>query len=760
MPAALNGTKKVIGGNDVFFVAEIGKNFIQTDDERSVAEYLENAKALVDAAVEAQADAVKFQTHEVEDEVLNIEFSSPHFTVKGSERHAWVTRNTNATPLEEFWKPLKKHCERRGISFFSTPMSRKAAVKLDLLGVPFWKVGSGDIQDCVLLDFLIETKKPIMLASGMVSLKELDEVIRYARGRGADISVLYCVSRYPAPKESFNLGTIEYLREKYPDIAIGFSDHSLGHDVALSAAKLGARIIEKHFSFSRDLWGSDHKVSMTPREFKDMVVAVRSGAHRAVDHTPYYGFKEKELEGADNLFRPHFNKALMAGTDIPAGTTVTKDMLFAMRPIMHAGGLPARQFHAVVGKKITQALRKYEPLTLDMVEHATPAKRKVCFVLTSFIHYSRNFLILEELKDRGDVDLHIALAGTVLLDKYSARRAHVKDMLERDGFENIHEVYFNLEGSKPVVKAKTAGLGIIEFSALFDTILPDLVVVRGDRFEVLAAATAAALMNISLAHIEGGDATGTIDESIRHAVTKLSHIHFATNESARKRIVQMGENPEHVFNFGSPDIEVAQKLSREPLSPEIINTTGSGATIDPKNDYIVVAYHPVTSELDRLAEHTKVLIDTVHELGTQALWFWPNFDAGAEENISHQLRFFNDTTKDHKIRFLRYLPPQEYLSLLNGARCLVGNSSAGIKECSYLGVPVVNVGTRQKNRLTGPNVLNVSVEKEAIQNGIRKQLAVGRYPSSDLYAAKDTSKNIAKTLAIINLYIQKTFYGK
>lgn len=350
----------------VFVVAEIGKNFIQTEEERPIEEYLTNAKKLVDAAVEAGVDAVKFQTHEVEDEQLNIDIVSPHF--KGSDRYSWVTRNMKATPIEEFWKPLKAYCDEKGVIFFSTPMSRKAAYKLEKVGVPFWKVGSGDVQDYVTLDFMIETKKPIMIATGMVSLKELDEVITYVTGKGSPLVVMYCISKYPAPPESFNLGTIEYLKEKYPDVVIGFSDHSIGYDIALSAAKLGAKVIEKHFSFSRELWGADHKVSMTPQEMKEMVDAMQSGKYKDADTSIYFGTKDKELEGADNMFRPYFNKSLMAGADIPKGTIITKDMIFAMRPKMYAGGLPSNRFYDVVGKKTKVALKKYDPITEEVIE--------------------------------------------------------------------------------------------------------------------------------------------------------------------------------------------------------------------------------------------------------------------------------------------------------------------------------------------------------------------------------------------------------
>lgn len=350
---------------DVFIIAEIGKNFIQTPEDPpagGVSVYLENAKELVKAAKDAGTDAVKFQTHEVEDEQLPINIVSPHF--KGSDRYSWVKRNTEATPLETFWKPLKNYCDEIGITFFSTPMSRKAAEKLSRLGVKLWKVGSGDVTDYVALDHMIESGKPIIISSGMVSLSELDEIIRHISSKGKnELTVLYCISQYPAPKEYFNLGTIECLIEKYPTLRIGFSDHSLGYDVALAAVKLGAKVIEKHFSLSRDLWGSDHKVSMTPSEFREMANAIRNGSYKNIDASPFYGDKHKELEGAHNQFRPYFNKALMAGTEIPSGAVITKEMLYAMRPIMYAGGILAHRFYEVVGKRAKKNLKKYDPIT-------------------------------------------------------------------------------------------------------------------------------------------------------------------------------------------------------------------------------------------------------------------------------------------------------------------------------------------------------------------------------------------------------------
>lgn len=351
---------KTIGGDDVFVIAEIGKNFIQTLEDRSREEYLKNAKDLIDAAADVGADAVKFQTHELEDEFINVDVTSPHF--KGSDRYSWIKRNMEATPLS-FWKEVKQHCDDRGIIFFSTPMSRKAAMKLEAIGTPFWKIGSGDVGDHVVLDFIASTGKPLIISSGMVSLDELDGVISHIQGKGIPLSVLYCVSQYPCPPELFNLATISYLREKYPDLVVGFSDHSVdGHEVDLAAIKLGARIIEKHFSFSRDLWGADHKASITPDEMKVMISDIHAGKAEEVDVTPYFGDRSKELEGANSVFRPYFNKALVAGADIPAGTVLTKEIIFSMRPKMYINGLGAEQFDTVVGRKLRKSLHKYDPI--------------------------------------------------------------------------------------------------------------------------------------------------------------------------------------------------------------------------------------------------------------------------------------------------------------------------------------------------------------------------------------------------------------
>ena len=360
------GTQYTIGKERIFIIAEVGKNFIQTQEEQPVGKYLENAKALVKAAKEAGADAVKFQTHNVEDEQLNLHVVSPHF--KAADRYSWISRNDRSTPFEAFWKPLKRYCDEIGIIFFSTPMSRGAAQKLQTLDPPLWKIGSGDVLDFVCLDYVCAQGKPVIISTGMVSLQELETVVRFITKRNRQLVVLYCISKYPCPPEEFNLGTIEYLRERYPNCIIGFSDHSIGFGVDLAAVKLGAKVIEKHFSFDRELWGADHKVSMTPQEMREMIRAIRLGVWQDHDVQKFYGQRSKELEGAHNQFRPYFHKSLMAGDDISAGTVLVPAMIYAMRPRIYAGGLPSEEYERVLGKRVKKDLKKYEPITADILE--------------------------------------------------------------------------------------------------------------------------------------------------------------------------------------------------------------------------------------------------------------------------------------------------------------------------------------------------------------------------------------------------------
>ncbi len=383
-------------------------------------------------------------------------------------------------------------------------------------------------------------------------------------------------------------------------------------------------------------------------------------------------------------------------------------------------------------------------------------KKKVCFVITSPIHYSRNFLIIRELAKDPRVELTVLLGGSVLLSRFMSKSNNIEKFLKKDGVKKIYKMFFFLDGDEEVVKTKTTGLAVMEFADMFYNIKPDIVVVRGDRFEVLSAAIAAVYLNIRVAHIEGGDISGTIDESVRHAITKLSHLHFATNKYSEQRLIQMGENPKNVFDFGSPDAEVVKKVGNKKIDLSFIKTTGSLVNLDQDN-FVMVMFHPVYTERRQIIKQTRALIKAVHDLDMSVLWFWPLLEPGSED-LAKELRVFVNETKDNKVCFSRYLPMEDFIYLLKKTKCLVGNSSAGIKECSVLGVPVVNIGSRQYGRLRHENIMDVDFDSADITKTIAHQIKKGRYTPTEHYTYTDTAKHIAKTIIEAEVDVQKTFY--
>jgi UDP-hydrolysing UDP-N-acetyl-D-glucosamine 2-epimerase len=385
----------------------------------------------------------------------------------------------------------------------------------------------------------------------------------------------------------------------------------------------------------------------------------------------------------------------------------------------------------------------------------SPGKRRISFPITSRAYYGRSQLLLQKLHQHPGVDVQVLLGGSILLDKYSH---HVATDIAANGY-NIAASLFNvIEGGNHVAMAKTACLTALEFTNQFFVSQPDIVLICGDRFEQLAIAMAAAYLNRTIAHIEGGDVSGSIDESVRHAITKLAHIHFVTNGEAHRRVLAMGEDPRYVFHTGSLDVEQAATATREITTAEI-NSHGVGHEVDLDRPFVVVIQHPVTTEAENRA-HLEVTLRAVSALGLPTIWFWPNPDAGTDE-MAERLRHFREHHEAavDQMRFITNIPNDRFIALLRRAACLVGNSSAGIKECSYLGTPVVNVGHRQQGRLTAANVVGVEDDEQQIRGAIERQLRHGRYPSSDIYYRPGASQAIVDVLTTVELYTQKRFYG-
>ncbi|MCU1386384.1 MAG: UDP-N-acetyl-D-glucosamine 2-epimerase, UDP-hydrolyzing [Acidobacteria bacterium] len=386
----------------------------------------------------------------------------------------------------------------------------------------------------------------------------------------------------------------------------------------------------------------------------------------------------------------------------------------------------------------------------------TPAtgKRRICFPITSRAYYGRSQLLLQKLQEHPGVELELMLGGSVMLDKYSR---HIADDIEAGGFTISTSLFNVIEGGNHVAMAKTACLTALEFTNGFHAADPDIVVICGDRFEQLAIAMAAAYLNKTIAHIEGGDVTGSIDESVRHAITKLAHLHFVTNDDAHRRVLAMGEDPKYVFTTGSLDVEVASMVSTE-ITSAVVNSYGVGHEIDVAQPFLLVIQHPVTTEHDN-RRHLEDTLRAVSALDMPAIWIWPNPDAGTGE-MADSLRHFRENVPEavKKMRFITDVPVNEFIALLKVTSCLVGNSSAGIKECSYLGTPVVNIGARQQGRLHADNVAHAAYDAAEILAAVRDQLARGRYAPSHIYHRPGASQSMVDVLASVELYTQKRFY--
>lgn len=374
--------------------------------------------------------------------------------------------------------------------------------------------------------------------------------------------------------------------------------------------------------------------------------------------------------------------------------------------------------------------------------------RRIAVVLVDRANYGRLKPVMQAINSHPELELLVVCSGTMVLDRFDRP---VK-IVEQDGFKVGSEIYIELEGSTPSTMAKSLGFGIIEFSSEFARLKPDTVLVIGDRYEGLAAALAASYMNICLAHIQGGEVSGSIDESARHCISKLAQFHFPSTLRSAEFLVRMGELPETVFHVGCPSGDIA--LSQDRGLPPGIFEDGLGCTIDPKKPYMLVVFHPVTTHFRDGGEAVDELLQACDEIGQPVVWLWPNIDAGSDR-VSAAIRRFREKHHPKWLRLVKNFPPDKYLRVLGNASCAIGNSSSFVRDSSFFGTPVVLVGDRQESRECAENVLKTPCEKAAIVSTIRSQVAHGRYEASVLYGDGQASRRIVGYLASIEPYVQK-----
>lgn len=380
--------------------------------------------------------------------------------------------------------------------------------------------------------------------------------------------------------------------------------------------------------------------------------------------------------------------------------------------------------------------------------------KNVCVVITARPSYSRIRSALVELKKNSNINLQLVVAASAMVNTYGK----VVEQIRHDGFEITAKVYNMISGENVISAAKTTGLGIIELSTIFENIKPDMVITIADRFETMSTAIAASYMNIPLIHIQGGEVTGNIDEKVRHAITKLADIHMVSTEKARERLIKMGEIPDRIYVTGCPSIDIADEVRKKydllRFDP-IEKYNGVGELLQNRNDYIIVMQHPVTTEIEEASQQTKCVLDMVGELNKQVYWFWPNVDAGADA-VSKEIRIYREEMKNKNIYFFKNMSPEDFLVLLLGSICIIGNSSVAIRECSYLGVPAINLGDRQAGRERGKNVIDCPYEKARIKTAYEQIVTSNRPRGENLYGDGHAGEKIAKIIASLsNIPIDK-----
>lgn len=332
--------------------------------------------------------------------------------------------------------------------------------------------------------------------------------------------------------------------------------------------------------------------------------------------------------------------------------------------------------------------------------------KKICVPVFSRANYGRLKSVLKAINEHPQLTLQLVVGASALLDKYGC----IKEITD-DGFHPDAYVYGCVEGDKPQCMADTVGVLLPKLTQVFDILKPDMVLVHADRYEMMAVAIAASYMNIPLAHNQGGEVSGTIDDKVRNAITMLSDLHFTATEQAKWSVADkvttifdvINNKPvDNVINVGCPSIDLIGDLS---ITEDLCSKYPSvGAKIDWTQPYNVVMFHPNTQEYGEGAKQVQEIIKAIDQIGIQTVWFWPNIDAG-NDHIAGELRKWREQDGETRTHFFKNTSPEDYYRIISNCRCLIGNTSSGIREGAFLGVPYVCVGTRQSNREHGSNTV-------------------------------------------------------
>ena len=382
------------------------------------------------------------------------------------------------------------------------------------------------------------------------------------------------------------------------------------------------------------------------------------------------------------------------------------------------------------------------------------SKRKVCVVTGSRAEYGMLYWPMKEIQGDTDLQLQVIATGMHLSPEFGL----TYQAIEADGFTIDAKVEMLLSSDTPVGIAKSIGLGVIGFADALDRLRPDILLVLGDRYEILAAAQAALVARIPVAHIAGGDVTeGAFDEAIRHSITKMSHVHFVTNEAAARRVAQLGENPAQIFNVGNPGLDFIKRmtlLSRAELEQSL------DFRFQEKN--LLITFHPVTLENASAETQFQELLHALDKLGGQVgiLFTKPNADTDGRV-ITHLMDSY--VARHPNARAYHSLGQQRYLSAMSQVDAVVGNSSSGLYEAPSFCKPTVNIGDRQKGRLQASSVINCTPDAQAIEQAVLLALSADCSGAVNPYGDGESAvriKDHLKQLADPSALLKKHFFDR
>ena len=380
--------------------------------------------------------------------------------------------------------------------------------------------------------------------------------------------------------------------------------------------------------------------------------------------------------------------------------------------------------------------------------------KKIAVYVGSRANYSSARPIMRAIQASNELELLVVVGAAANIARYG----EVSNIIGTDGFPIHASVNTLVEGETPQTMAQSTGLGMIELSTVLGNLDPDIVLAIGDRFDVLPWVVAAAMMNIPIAHTMGGERSGTIDESIRHAITKFSNIHFPASKDAYERIIKLGEPPETVFCTGCPRIDYVSEILERDQSEFIKNyhdLFDRYGGVGPRfkivgNQFLLVSFHPVTTEYGENAANIRLILEALRELQLPTIMLWPNADAGSGE-VAKEIRRFRELYTPSWLHLFVNLPIEVYVLLMRNCAVLIGNSSSAIREGAFIGTPVVNIGSRQNIRQRSNNAVTVEADKDQILSAINFQLNNGHYESDDIYGDGGASEKICKVLSEYNL---------